>query len=361
MTSIRADIAQPSTPLSLAIAATALLLVSLLHAGKASAHGSLAAVAWPTNPDGVGEIADASYTFAWVDSDQLTSTGTATIDWFYTATNPPTFPAGGIPAGLEGTPIVLGIPESDTANQYTWDTRGVAPGSYWIWSIVNEPPGERGSIQIVAFSPGVVTIAHPGDDISPAVVIKRPDSPYRWADESYVVEYAAFDPDRSGRVRLEAARASHEDELILLADDLHTSTTTFHWNTSALPEGDWLLRATLTDARGRTFSAYGRFFLLVVHATLPDAGVPPADGAVDGGEPDAGPALEDGAPGNGSKGEGPRTRDERGCGCSASRSQGDVDGWPHVSMVLLSALVSRRRDSAAMSRRSGGVSARRAP
>src|SRR5688572_23375841 len=86
----------------------ATLVLSLGQSPKAAlAHAGGAPVAWPSTPSRVGELADQTFELQWIDSDTPISTGTATIDWYYTDRMPRTFPIGVVPPDLEGTPIKL--------------------------------------------------------------------------------------------------------------------------------------------------------------------------------------------------------------------------------------------------------------
>lgn len=290
-------------------------LALLLGAARVEAHPSGGpAVAWPNDPRSVGQVVDTRYTFSWTDTNYpATPTGTVTMDWYYSARIPPTFHLGVTPDDLEGTLIVAGVPEPDPADRYTWDTSTVAPGSYFIWSRVNDLPGET-SIRIIAFSRGVVTVAHPGDAVAPAVVVVQPNSPFVIADERFDVVYEAFDPDGTGRIELEAMTQRDQSDAVTIAADLPaTRTGTFTWNTSQLAEGDWILKATLRDARSMSFSSFARFLLRIEHLTPPsDAGVSPDGGAL---RPDSG-AQYDG-------GTGVEPNDDGGCRClSTPRARG---------------------------------------
>ncbi len=277
------------------------VLIAVFAAGTAHAHPlGGPAVAWPTTPHSVGLVVDERYRFEWTDTNFITSTGTITIDWFYTPVMPPTFPLGSTPEDLVGTPIVLGIDEEDRTDAYTWDTSTVAPGSYWLWSRMNDLPGET-SLRINAFSRGVVTVAHRGDVVHPAIAMTSPRSPFESAQaDTYLVTYEAFDPDGTGRVALEAMRQRDASDAVEIASDLPAaSSATVTWSVADLPDGEWILRATLRDGRGLTAVAYGRFVLASYAAWRVDAGPladstsrPPADGGrEDIGTYDAGDRL----------------------------------------------------------------------
>ncbi len=256
-----------------------LILALLAHPGQGPP------VAWPDLPHEAGERADTEFTFTWTDSDMPVTTGTATIDWFYTDRMPPTYQPGLVPDDLIGEPVVRGIPEADLTNRHTWDTSMVPAGSYFLWSRVNEPLIEMPLLRVIAFSRGVVTVAHPGDEVHPAVAITRPDSPYHIAEGDYRVEWGASDPDGTGTVILEGTTSTTATDFVTLVDNMAaTSTGTFVWPTSEYPEGNWTLRITIRDGRGLSFTAYSRYFLRVERPfPMYDAGSGGIDAGADGG------------------------------------------------------------------------------
>jgi hypothetical protein len=267
----------------------ALILVAAVALGASAdawAHGSDPAVAYINEPTGVGNVVDAEFFFTWVDADRSIPTGTATVDFYYTNQQPPTFLNGERHPELTGEPIVQGIWEKEMPNEHTWDLTNVPSGSYLLWSEVIEPPEENMAIKIIEFSPGILTVAHAGDPVYPAVYMITPTSPFQFSDDYIDVRYAAFDPDGTARVKIEASMDPNFADPILVADDLAANAEgSFGWDTSELAEADWILKATITDARGLSHYHYGRYFLLVTHAVVrPDAGLTDAgDGERDGG------------------------------------------------------------------------------
>ncbi|WP_373048679.1 hypothetical protein [Vulgatibacter sp.] len=235
--------------------ATALVLAP----AAASAHvGGVPTIAWFTAPETVGELADESFTFGWLDYDDAAETENTTIDFFFTAQMPPTYRMGGMPQGLDGTAIAKGVVELDPANEMVWDTSEVPTGSYFLFSLAHDPPFE-----MVAFSRGVVTVAHPGDPVPPAVLVAQPDGDSDVARGSYVIEWEAFDPDGTGTIRLEATTAIDGSERILVAEGLPAADGSYTWETTGLAKGDWMVKATLEDGRGLSHEAWGRFFVRV--------------------------------------------------------------------------------------------------
>ena len=300
-------ILHPSAPLA---------LLTLLLPSAALAHGGLPAEAILVTPNNI-EVFDQSVGLEWVDSDTSIPTGTATVNLFYTDAMPPTFEPGTRPDAVVGTQILEGLPEYDPTNTFEWDTSQVPSGTYWVWSLVEEPPEPMPSPQIIHFTPVPIVIAHPGDDVPPAIRITNPDNPFVWADQEFRLEYEAFDPSGNGRVKLEATDQFDGTGFFTIAEDLPAvADGVFMWDVSELAEIDWTLRATITDDRGFEVTAYGQHFLLITHLQAPDMGVGPDMGAMDSGALDTGPRPDAGVSARdaGQKLPAPKS----GCSCSAA-------------------------------------------
>lgn len=280
----------------------ALLAPSLAFAGDS---GSVR-VAYLYNPLGVGDVADTSYELTWLDSNMPAVGLNVTIDFYYTATMPPTFAIGEVPATLTGTIVATGIDEPSLENSLVWDTTAVPPGNYYLWTLARLDPRPATHLDVIAWSPGIVSIVHPGDELQPAVVLIKPNSPIERADRSFAITYAALDPDGTGRVKIEATLSRDATGFTTLARDLPAEANGMYtWDTSTVAEGGWTLRATIEDARGRSFTSYGRYFLTIDH---PD---PIADSGVIAPAPDAGvPGPNEDESGGCSCSNGPRGRDK---------------------------------------------------
>jgi MYXO-CTERM domain-containing protein len=302
-----------------------LLFGILLAPNAALAHGGNPAEARVTGPMNVGTVADAEFTVTWIDSDTPIPTGTATVDLHYTETMPPTYFLGDIPDSLSGTPIVEGIRETDTANRFTWDTSSVPSGTYWIWSRVDEPPEPIPSPVYISFSPAPLHVQHPGDPIGPSVRVTRPNTDISYSDEGFEIRWQAFAPNGPATIRLEAGLSLDGTDFTVIADGLAaTSTGAFYWETAELAEGDWTIRAVITDETG-SFTAYCPYFLLITHFfPLRDSGVRDAAPPPDAGRIDAASATDTG-------GEPPPP--EEGCNCTATRAGASNALWLAIALA----------------------------
>lgn len=321
-----------------------LLLAVLLLPAVASAHRmGVPTTAWFTEPEGVGIVVDESFAFAWTDYDDTADTEHTTIDFYFTPAMPPTYRIGTVPSQLDGTPIVKSVPELDPTNRHVWNTTEVPSGSYFLFSIAHDNP-----FTMVVFARGVVTVAHEGDPIHPAIFVTEPDVDREAIARGHaVIRWLAFDPDESGRVRIEVTRRPDGSDLVTLAEDLDPSIGRFVWMTDGFEPGEWMVRATLEDGRGLVHQAWSRSFVQIEGqggaggegGVGGDGGAGGAGGAGGDGEGGAGGAggnsgagggggaggASGGAGGGAGAGSGYGGRDRDGAGgCSSAGSAG---GW----------------------------------
>ncbi|MEQ9498855.1 MAG: hypothetical protein RIT81_18395 [Deltaproteobacteria bacterium] len=327
----------------------ALFLLFFAAPASAYAHGGQPAVADLVAPTSLCPVADEGKTFEWVDQDTPALSGEVFINFYATRVQPETTFRTEFPDVLEELPVAFRVPELDLTNQAYWKTSTVATGVYWIWSQVFEPPEEM-SPRYLSLSPVPVVVHHEGDAVPSAVAITRPNSALAVADQMYRIEYTALDPTGTGRIRLEA-RPFRDDDWHVIADNLPALRAgEYLWNTAQLPEGDWILRATMHDCSGTETVAYTRHVLFVSHPTgpKPDAGADLDAGIFDAvvpdwcDEPPRDPMLEScgvetaARDAGATPDAGGETDEPTGCSCAASRAEsGSENGSEGGSVVLL--------------------------
>lgn len=225
-----------------------------------------------TTPRGVGDVADTSYTITWTDSDRNASSA-ASVDFYYSSADVPPIHPGTIPDGIDGEEIARGVSALDPLDRIAWDTSSVAPGAYFIWSRAYEPRAMRPMV-VINFSAGAVVVAHEGDAPAPAIALVPLENPFFWPPaDTLDIRYDAFDPDGSGTVKLEALSRERPGETLELASGLPAGgDETYVWNTVDVPPGEYAIRATITDARGRSFVVHDRVYRVVNHGIEMTAG-----------------------------------------------------------------------------------------
>lgn len=294
-------------------------------------------------PEGVGIVRDQSFELTWTDADRRFETSTVTFDFLYTRTPPPPAPPGVLPFAIEGRLIAVGIDEVDLVNRLTWNTAQVPAGSYVLWSIAYEEPPDL-PVTMVSLSRGVVTIAHPGDPVYPAVLVGLEAE--LSSSDGFGIPYEAFDPVGTASVTFSVSRNFDGSGAVVVGRGLPASPRgTFYWSAEGFAPGRYSVRARISDARGLAFANYGRFYLRVDPSAPPtpdagprDAGDPDAadvaladaDGAdAELGPPDATPATGPDAGAASPPDAGPPAEETSGCRCQREPSPG-----PRVWLLL---------------------------
>jgi hypothetical protein len=89
-------------------------------------------------------------------------------------------------------------PEGD-GDSFIWDTSTLVEGrSFYIQAVIDDGTNEPFS----SYSEGTVTISHTGGNAPPSVEVVKPDGEDDVADQSYSIEYLAYDPDDTAMVSL---------------------------------------------------------------------------------------------------------------------------------------------------------------
>lgn len=240
-------------------------------------------------------MADASYLLTWTDGD-TDPTGRFT---FYYMDHQPTFSVsaddietGGIATKIDdpinnsggyyascycsgdqgvtcpdGTGTVMRDPNGDCANQILWNTSGIAPGTYWIVAVNNDPP-----FHTYSPSKAPIRVVHGGTPL-PAAMIVRPDGFGAW-DTSYHLQWVA-----DGKAPLtfkleyglEDTGAAALMPSTLLADGLMPTPGAdgsygYDWDVSQLGNNlSYWIRLTVTDGDGHSTYTDSHFATIIFH------------------------------------------------------------------------------------------------
>jgi hypothetical protein len=246
--------------------------------------------------------ADASYTIQWTDGD-IDPTGRFT---FYYMDHEPTFQVG--PDEIEqtlGHKIVDGVndsggyfascicstdlgvtcppdirdPNGNCANQLVWNTSGLAPGTYWLVAVNNDPPYHTWNV-----SGAPVRVVHGGTP-PPAAIILRPDG-FGAFDKGYHLQWLG---DGKAPLRFDLAYGLEDtgagNTIIgdigsgVSATDNGDGSFGYDWDISQLPSNKaFWVRLTVTDADGQTSFTDSKFAVTVFHSgatAMPDLAMAP--------------------------------------------------------------------------------------
>ncbi len=208
----------------------------------------------------------------WADQDTPTPVGSATVSLYRTLTQPATFTLGTLPTDLQGELIHSAL-EEETDNRFVWNLRGVPAGRWFVYSQVQEPPGQPGEASAVhiRFLPSVIST---GVEVNrPTVFITRPANEFAvTAADQYRIEYCVTGATPVARVDIEAQPRTGGEPIVIAADLPASGEHSFMWTTEGFARGDWRLRATVQDCEGRRFSAWAPYFVFVAGEGK-DAGV----------------------------------------------------------------------------------------
>ena len=254
-------------------------------------------------------MADTSYTITWADGD-TDPTGRFT---FYYMDHQPTFQvgpddieSGGLatkiddPSNLNGgfyascfcandlgvtcptddagVPVVRD-PAGNCANQVTWNTSAIAPGTYWIIAVNNDPP-----FHVYYASNAPIRVAHGGTPL-PAALIVRPDGFGAW-DTSYHLQWLA---DGKPPLSFDLAYGLEDTGTALMPQTPLASGLTptpnsdgsygYDWDVSQLANNKaYWVRLTVTDGDGHTTFTDSHFATTIFHSGTtppPDLATPP--------------------------------------------------------------------------------------
>jgi hypothetical protein len=247
-------------------------------------------------------MADQSYVVTWVDGD-TDPTGQFV---FYYLDHHPTFQVSADEIQMIGTriddpvnntggyyascycsgdlgvtcPMVTRDMATNCANQITWNTGAVAPGTYWLVAVNNDPP-----FHTYYASNAPLRVAHGGTPL-PAVLIIRPDGYGSW-DTTYHLQWMA---DGKGPLTFDLQYGLEDTTTSLtpqatIATGLSLTpgsdgTYTYDWDVSQLDNNKaYWVQIKATDADGNSTFTQSYFAVTVFHSggmvTTPPDMAPP--------------------------------------------------------------------------------------
>jgi hypothetical protein len=159
----------------------------------------------------------------------------------------------------------------DCRNGFTWDTSGVAAGTWWVVAVNNDPP-----YHVYAVSGAPVRVQHGGAQLPPAALVLRPDGIGSF-DKSYRVQWLATG---KAPLKIDLSYGLDEPGLVLgptmsLAKNVMApiepdGTQVFDWDlTGVATLKVYFVRVRVTDGDGVSSYTDSRFGLSVYHPPPP--------------------------------------------------------------------------------------------
>jgi hypothetical protein len=164
-------------------------------------------------------------------------------------------------------PMVVRDPAGNCANQVMWNASAIAPGTYWIIAVNNDPP-----FHVYYSSNAPIRVAHGGTPL-PSAVIVRPDGYGAW-DTSYHLQWLADGPppltfdlayglEDTGTALMPQTPLASGMTIVPNSD----GTYSYDWDVSQLANNkSYWVRLTVTDGDGKTAFTDSHFGVTVFHS-----------------------------------------------------------------------------------------------
>jgi hypothetical protein len=225
-----------------------------------------------TEPDGIDDKADLTYTIKWIGTDPDEHNILA-VDLFYNmrmTEGEGDIPGRGTRQGETGgeTNVVFGIPivyGTENDGEYEWDCSQVPNGSYQLGASIYDNYGNY----YTAFSKYNVTIDH---NVPPKLIILNPsDGEVIKAHSSFTIRWADSDPDDNAIINI-----SYDDDndtengnLGRLVSDIEENkdgdNDKYKWITSTVDEGEYYIVFEISDGHRESIINYSDGKVRVTH------------------------------------------------------------------------------------------------
>jgi hypothetical protein len=222
---------------------------------RVSVGGNVSPEVVVTSPNDGTETADKFYVIRWTDDDPDDN---AHISFYNDLDTDP-----------DNGKVLIVSNILDDGDSYVWDTSTLVQGrSFYVLAIIDDGKNEPYS----AYSEGTVTISHTGGNSPPSVEVVEPDGVNDIADQTYTIEYLAYDPDDVASVSLYWDTDAIGYDGIAIVRDLEEAdgAGTYLWDTSNLDErNNVYVYAVASDGQNPQARAYGSGPVTIQHGTSP--------------------------------------------------------------------------------------------
>jgi len=226
---------------------------------RVSVGGNVSPEIVVTSPDDRTETADTFHIIRWTDDDPDDNARISLYNDLDTdPDNGKVLIASNIPEDPEGD-----------GDSYVWDTSTLVQGrSFYVLAVIDDGTNEPFS----AYSDGTVTISHTGGNSPPSVEMVEPDGVNDIADQTFTIEYLAYDPDDIASLSLYWDTDGGGFDGIAIVRDLEEADGpgSYIWDTSNMDEMDHVyVYAVVADGQNPHARAYGSGPLTIQHGTSP--------------------------------------------------------------------------------------------
>jgi serine protease AprX len=227
---------------------------------RVSVGGNVKPMIEVTSPDGGAAVADTFFVIRWTDDDPDDN---ARISLYNDQDTDPDNGRVLIASNLAEDP------EGD-GDSYVWDTSTLVNGrSFYVMAVIEDGTNEPAS----SYSSGTVSISHTGGNSPPSVQVLEPDGEGDLADETFTIEYLAYDPDDIATVSLYWDTDSSGFDGSPIARDLEEDDGRgiYTWDTSGMEDGATLyVYAVVSDGKNPQARSYGTGPVTIDHSQGPE-------------------------------------------------------------------------------------------
>jgi Leucine-rich repeat (LRR) protein len=135
------------------------------------------------------------------------------------------------------------------------------PGQYTLIDTVTDDQGLTATYELK------VIVLEP-ENIRPEIRVTAPDVTNATADQNYTITWEAEDPDDDAQIAIYYYLEGDDQNQVLIVENLsENSVSSYDWDTSSLPDGNYYLALTIDDGITAANVAFSQGYVAVEHQT----------------------------------------------------------------------------------------------